>query len=165
MLDRLPPPRLAFGALAATCFALLGFAYYAQYMMGLTPCPLCIFQRLAIAALGVVLLAAALHGAQGWGRRVWSLLAVSVAGVGAAIAGRHVWIQSLPADQVPSCGPGLDYLRETLPASEVIAEVLRGSGECALIDWTLLGLSMPNWTLLAFVTLGALAAWNGWRRA
>jgi len=165
MLDRSLPPRVVSALLAAACAALLAFAYYAQYGLGLTPCPLCIFQRLAVLALGLVLLGAALHGARGWAGRGWALLATAVAAVGAALAARHLWIQSLPPDQVPACGPGLDYLLDSLPAFEVLQEVLAGSGECAAVDWTLLGLSMPSWTLFAFVSLGAVALWNGWRRA
>ena len=88
-----------------------------------------------------------------------------VAGVGAAIAARHVWLQHLPPEETPRCGPGLDYLLDTLPLNELVREVLTGSGECAKVDWTLLGLSMPEWTLLLFLGLGVLGVFgNGWWR-
>lgn len=144
---------------AAVCAALLGFAIYAQLRGGLVPCPLCIFQRIAFAALGVVFLIGALHAPRAaLGRRIYGLLAVLAAAVGIAIAGRHVWIQHLPPDQVPSCGPGLDYMREMMPMTSLIRKVLTGSGECARVDWTFLGMSMPEWSLVWFVLL---ALWAG----
>jgi disulfide bond formation protein DsbB len=140
----------------AVCAALVAFALYAQLHDGLQPCPLCIFQRVAFAVVGLVLLVAGLHAPRGGGQRVYGVLALLAAIVGAAIAGRHVWLQHLPADQVPMCGPGLNYLLDAMPISGVIRTVLTGSGECAKVDWTLLGLSMPEWSLLWF---GLLALW------
>lgn len=144
------------------CAALLGYAVFAQYGQMFEPCPLCIFQRVALAATGLIALLGALHSPRSsGGRRVYGLLAFLAAGTGAAIAARHVWIQHLPADQVPECGPGLSYLLESLPSYlAVVRKVLAGSGECAKVDWTLFGFSMPEWTLLCFVLLaiGALAA-------
>lgn len=138
----------------AVCAALLGFALYTQLHGGLQPCPLCIFQRIAFAALGLVFLVAGLHAPSGaGGRRAYGVLALLAAGLGMAIAGRHVWLQHLPPDQVPTCGPGLDYMLEAMPLSGVVRKVLTGSGECAKVDWTFLGLSMPEWSLLWFVLL------------
>jgi disulfide bond formation protein DsbB len=143
---------------AAACTALLGFAILVQLQGGLIPCPLCIFQRIAFAALGVVFLIGGLHAPRGQvGRRVYGVLALLAAAIGIGIAGRHVWIQHLPPDQVPSCGPGLDYMRELMPMTSVIRKVLTGSGECAKVDWTLLGMSMPEWSLLSFVVLALWA--------
>lgn len=139
-----------------TCAGLLAYAYYTQYYQYLDPCPLCIFQRVAMAALGVVFLSAALHDPRGWGARVYALLLALVAAAGIGIAARHVWLQNLPADQVPACGPGLDYMLETFPFTETLRLVLRGSGDCATVDWTLLGLSMPAWVLIAFLGLGSM---------
>lgn len=148
------------------CASLLGYSVFAQYGQMFEPCPLCIFQRLAMAATGLIALVGALHGpASIGGRRAYGLLAFLAAGTGAAIAARHVWIQHLPADQVPECGPGLSYMLESMPSYlSVVRKVLAGSGECAKVDWTLFGFSMPEWTLLCFVLLaiGALAA--GFRR-
>ena len=157
--------RTAFAVAAAVCAAFLGFAYYAQFQMHLDPCPLCIFQRIAFIAFGVVCLAAALHGPKGYGRRIYGTFALLAAGVGAAIAGRHVWLQHLPADKVPDGGPGLDWMLETLPVGAILRKVFTGSGECAKVDWTFLSLSMPEWTLIWFVVFLAGAAWFGFRRA
>lgn len=149
----------------AVCAALISFALYTQLHDGLNPCPLCIFQRVAYAAVGVVLLIAALHAprTQGW-KWLYGVLALIAAGIGITIAGRHVWLQHLPADQVPSCGPGLNYLMEAMPVTNVIRTVLTGSGECAAVDWRLLGLSMPEWSLIWFLLLAAWVAMTMFRR-
>jgi disulfide bond formation protein DsbB len=143
---------------AAFCAGVVGFALFTQLQGGLEPCPLCIFQRIAFSALGVVLLIGGLHGPRSTAaRRGYGWLAVLVALVGAGIAGRQVWLQHLPPDQVPMCGPGLNYLVEAMPLADVIRKVLTGSGECARVDWTLLGASMAEWSLLSFMLL---AAWS-----
>jgi disulfide bond formation protein DsbB len=149
----------------SACALLLGYAYFLQFYQGLEPCPLCIFQRLAMAALGFIFLVAAVHNPKrSAGARTYGILIALVAALGAGIAGRHVWLQNLPPEQVPACGPGLDYLLETFPLSETIALVLRGSGDCAEVDWTFLGLSIPAWTLLLFIGLGAMGAVRNWMR-
>lgn len=139
------------------CIGLMAYALYAQHVLGLEPCPLCIFQRVAVIATGVVFLAGFLHAPRGSGRWFYAGLAALSASVGAGIAARHVWLQSLPPEDVPACGPGLDYMLEAFPLRQVLQRVFSGSGECAEIDWTFLGLSMPVWTLLCFL---ALAAWG-----
>jgi disulfide bond formation protein DsbB len=150
----------------AVCAALLAYAVFAQYGQMFEPCPLCIFQRVAMAAVGVLGLLAAIHDPRSRGGRIgWGLAAFVAAAIGAAIAARHVWLQHLPADQVPACGPGLSYMLESMPSwLDVVKKVLHGSGECAEINWTLLGFSMPEWTLLCFVLLGLGALVAGFRR-
>lgn len=149
----------------AACVALIAFALYSQFQLGLLPCPLCIFQRVAFAVLGVVFLLAGLHAPGRGGRAAWGVLALLAAAVGAAIAGRHVWLQHLPPDQVPACGPGLDWMMDTMPVAGVLREVFTGSGECATVDWSFLGLSMPAWSLAWFVALGAWALAAAFTRA
>lgn len=127
--------------------------------MGLEPCPLCIFQRVALMGTGVMLVLTAVLGFQKWLARIFGSLALVGAGTGVGLAGRHIWLQHLPADQVPECGPGLDYLIEVFPLRDVLAQVLSGSGECAEVAWTFLGLSIPEWTLIAFVGLSTLSLW------
>ena len=131
-------------------FGLL-FALYLQYFQKLEPCPMCIFQRVAMIATGIVFLLGALHGPKRGGRWVYAILAALAAAIGAGIAGRHVWLQHLPPDQVPACGPTLDYLLGMLPVNEVITTVLRGDGNCAIINAQWLGISLPAWTLVAFL--------------
>jgi disulfide bond formation protein DsbB len=142
----------ALGALA--CAVLMAYALYAQYALGLEPCPLCIFQRVAVIALGFVFLLAALHGPGAAGRRVYAVLLGLVAVGGMAVAGRHVWLTTLPPERVPACGPGLDFILDAFPLREALAMVLSGSGECAKVEWHLWGLSMPAWVLLALFGLG-----------
>jgi protein dithiol:quinone oxidoreductase len=137
----------------AACAAAMGFALYAQYGLGLEPCPLCIFQRVAVIACGAVFLLGAIHNPGRIGATIYSLLIVVCAGAGAVVSGRHVWLQSLPPDKVPACGAGLSYMLETLPFSEVLSTVLKGSGECSSIDWRFLDLTMPAWVLVFFLSV------------
>jgi protein dithiol:quinone oxidoreductase len=147
------------------CAALIGFALYSQFQWRLNPCPLCIFQRIAFAVLGLVFFLGALIAPKGAaGRRVFGVLALIPALAGAGIAGRHVWLTHLPPDQVPSCGPPLEFLMDANPLTEVIRKVLTGSGECAKVDWTFLGLSMPAWSLFWFVLLTLLVLAAAFRR-
>lgn len=160
-----PSFRVSFLLGFLACAGLIGFALFSQFQWGLEPCPLCIFQRVAFAALGVVFLLGALHGPSGRaGRAAWGVLALVAAVAGLVVAGNHVRLQMLPPDQVPACGPGLDYMMEMLPVTGVIQKVMTGSGECADVDWSFLGLSMPAWSLVWFVLLGAWAAWAAFRR-
>ncbi|MDP2324384.1 MAG: disulfide bond formation protein B [Gammaproteobacteria bacterium] len=155
--------RLANTAGALACIGLMAYALYAQHGLGLEPCPLCIFQRVAVISLGSVFLIAALHPAGIVGRRVYGVLLGLVALVGSGVAGRHVWLTMLPPERVPACGPGLDFMLESFPLRETLAVVLSGSGECASIDWQFLGLSMPAWVLIALVSLGAYGVLCNWR--
>lgn len=147
------------------CAGLMAYALYAQYQLGLEPCPLCMFQRVAVIVLGLLFGVAALHGAGVFGRRVYALLIAIAAIAGAAVAGRHLWLQSLPPERVPSCGPGLEYMLQTFPLLETLRTVLSGSGECAQVDWRFLGLAMPGWVLVCVIALGVFGVWNNWRRA
>jgi disulfide bond formation protein DsbB len=138
---------------AAVCAGMLAYALYSQFARGFEPCPLCIFQRIAIAALGLIFLLAALHHPRGWGQAVYSLLIALSGGAAAYVSGRHVWIQAQPPGTVPLCGAPLDTMLEFLPLTEVIRKVLTGGGECGKIDWSLLGVSMPGWVLICAVAL------------
>lgn len=132
------------------CVALIGIALYMQHVVGLEPCPLCILQRVAVIGMGAVLLVAAIHNPAGWGVRVYAGLTALVALFGLATAGRNVWLQHLPADRVPDCGPGLNYMLEVFPLSRTLEMVFKGSGECAEVQWTFLSLSIPEWMLFVF---------------
>jgi disulfide bond formation protein DsbB len=148
----------------AACAALMAYALYAEHRLLLEPCPLCVFQRIAVIGLGIVFLLAAVTPARRSFRITHAVLIGLVAAVGAGIAGRHVWLQSLPPDKVPACGPGLDYIIDSFPLSEALRLVFTGSGECATADWHFLGLSMPAWVLISVAFLGAFGIWNNLRR-
>jgi disulfide bond formation protein DsbB len=141
------------------CAALLAYAYYAQYVMHLEPCPLCIFQRIGVFVLCAVFLIAALHDPGMYGRRVYSALLGLAALATIGIALRHLYIQSLPPGSVPACGASLDFMLKVFSLSEVLVKVLTGSGECAKITWEFLGLAMPAWVLISALVLGGYGLW------
>lgn len=139
------------------CAALLGFALYAEHVMHMEPCPLCIFQRIAFMVMAVFFLIGAIHGPKGKGAR-WAYAAgVILGGLGGiATAARHLWLQTLPADQIPACGPNLGYMMDAFPMAKVLKMVFTGSGECAKVE-PILGLPMPAWTLFWYLLLVVLA--------
>jgi len=149
----LPPRRPAYLLGALTCAALMAWALWLQYGLGLDPCPLCSLQRLAVIAIGVVFLIAGIHNPGRLGAGIYAALALAAGLFGAAAAVRHVWIQSLPKDEVPACGMGLNYMLETMPLADVLTKVFAGSGECAEAGWTFLGLAIPAWTLIFFIAM------------
>ena len=138
----------------AICVGLIAYALYSQLYLGLEPCPLCIFQRIGIALLGVVFLAAAVHHPRGWGRYLYALAIAVTALATLLVAARHVYVQSLPPGTLPSCGAPLSVLLKFTPLWEVVRKVLTGSGECAVVNWRFLGLSMPAWVLIWAAALG-----------
>lgn len=154
-----------FGLMALASAGLIAFALYLQHVLGEHPCPLCITQRLFVMAVGLVALAAAAHNPAQTGRRVWSALALLAAVCGGIVAARHVWIQHLPEDQVPACGPSLDYMFENFPFQKAVQLLFMGDGNCAQVGWTLLGFSIPEWTLLAFAGFAAAALVQFFRKA
>ena len=160
----LPDHRVLNFAGFAICAVLMGFALYAQHILLLDPCPLCVLQRVATISLGIVFLIAALHNPTSWARIVYSVLVFLTAGSGAAVAGWHWHLQNLPPTEVPACGPGLDYMFDNFPVTEALSMVFKGSGECAEVVWNFLGLSMPAWVLVWMVGLGTAGIWNQLRK-
>ncbi len=145
--------------LAGFLFAsgLMGFGFYLQYVKHQDPCPLCMVQRVIFIAILVLFLLAATHGPKRLGERIYAALIALFSLSGIAVAARHIWIQHLPADQVPACGPGLDYMLETMPMANVLKELLHGSGECAEKGWSFLTFGIPEWSLLCYLGLGSWA--------
>jgi disulfide bond formation protein DsbB len=140
------------------CAGMLAFGYYLQFAVGLEPCPLCILQRIMLLATGIAFLIAAIHHpARGTGAGIYAAAIALCAVAGAAISARHTWIQHLPEDQRPTCGPSLDFMLSTFGPVQSLGRILRGSGECGKVDWTLLSFSIPEWTLAAFL---AFAIWG-----
>lgn len=157
MKVRLPSPRMVNTLAFAACALAIAGVLYMQYGLGLEPCPLCIMQRIGVMAAGLIFLLAALHNPAALGQRLYAGLAGLASIAGGAVSIRHLWLQSLPPEKVPACGPGLDYMLDVFPLQEVIATVLRGSGECAEESWQMLGLTIPGWSLVAFVGLLGVA--------
>jgi disulfide bond formation protein DsbB len=147
------------------CAALMAYALYVQYGLHEEPCPLCVLQRVAVIATGVLFLVAwVLNPASRGLRRLLGALIVLVALVGIGVALRHIYILNAPAGSVAECGASLDYMMDVLPLHEVLGKVLSGSGECAKVTWRFLGLSMPAWVLANLLVLAGLAVVANWRK-
>jgi disulfide bond formation protein DsbB len=160
-ISNLSPAKLSFRQIAVagalTCAGLLGTGYFLQYFQGQDPCPLCLLQRGFYYAILIVLAAGALHGPGRKGAIAYAIGALAFAAGGIATAARHVWLQHLPPEQVPACGPDLFYMMENLPLGRTLQLLLRGSGQCAEVHWRFLGLSIAEWSLAWFLALAALA--------
>ncbi|MHB8425119.1 MAG: disulfide bond formation protein B [Gammaproteobacteria bacterium] len=136
------------------CALLMAYAYYSQFHDGLEPCVLCIFQRIAMITLGGIFLIALLHHPKAVGARIYGILLLLVAAAGSAVSIRHIYVQHLPDYLTPPCGPGLNYMFETLPLNQFIVKAFTGTADCSVVTWRFLGLSMPEWVLIWFVILG-----------
>jgi protein dithiol:quinone oxidoreductase len=159
----MPRSRLIFILIALICATLLGYGYYLEHFVGQEPCPLCIFQRMAFFAVFIISAVAAIHGSGLIGTRIYAGLIVIASGIGGAIASRQVWLQGLPPDQVPECGPGLEYMLEVFPLMDALRMILSGSGECAEVHWTFLGLSIAGWSLIWFFLITLTAIYLFWK--
>jgi disulfide bond formation protein DsbB len=148
----------------ASVVGLMGYALYEEHVVGLAACPLCILQRMALIALGLVFAVAAMHAPRGAGARVYGVLGALAALTGMGISGWHVRLQNLPPAEVPACGPGYDYIMDTFGWLDGLSMIFTASGECAEVNWEFLGLSMPAWVFIWFVALGALVIAANWSR-
>jgi protein dithiol:quinone oxidoreductase len=148
----------------AVCVALLAYAYFEQLVMHIEPCPLCIFQRVGVFFMGLFFAVAAAHDGGPWARRSYAVLIGLAALATIGVALRHLYVQNAPEGSVPSCGASLDFMLKVFSLSEVLVKVLTGSGECARVTWSFLGLSMPGWVLIAALALGLYGVWTNLRR-
>lgn len=146
--------RVVFLGIFLTCLGLLGFGMVLQHVIHLEPCPLCILQRMAFIAVGVIALVAVVHNPSLRGGKIYAGLVSFASAVGGSIAAWQVHLQHMPPGQVPECGPGLDYMLEAMPLTKVLPMIFKGSGECAEVAWTFLSLSIAQWSLGWFVLLG-----------
>jgi len=161
---------------------LIAIALYMQYFMDLIPCALCMTQRIFVIAVGVIALIAWVHillrqatsntddvkdgpvtPLTKTSIRAYSILGMLMALIGSAFSMRHLWLQSLPEDLAPACGPSLSYLLDTVPFFEALTVLLQGDGNCAETSWSLLGLTIPGWTLVAFAGLFLINAFVFYR--
>lgn len=141
------------------CLAALGGALILEHAFKLEPCPLCILSRLVIIAMMVVFFVGSIHNPAGSGRWIYGLLNSILGIIGLGISSRHLWLQSLPPEQAPACGPGLSYLLDALPLLEALDLILKGSGECSKIQWQFLGMTLPAWTVVLLITLIGMSLW------
>lgn len=144
-----------------TCISAMLFAVgFLQHYLMLDPCPLCVITRVIVISMSLVFLIALIHNPAKLGQRIYALLATAVALTGLGVQFRHIWLQNLPADQVPACGPGLEFLLETQPIFSALRTVFEGSGDCAEIDWIFLGMTIPMQTAVLFTFLLAITIWQ-----
>lgn len=163
MLESLPH-RLVFIGLVMLAIVSMAFAMlYLEGVLNLVACPLCLSQRVFVVGWAAFALIAVIHNPQQWGRRIYAALCGISAWIGGAIAARHVWLQNLPEDQVPACGPSLEYMLDNFPFQEAISLMLMGDGNCAEVAWTFLGMSIPEQTLLLFTVTIAVCLWLTFR--
>ena len=150
---KLPKSQSLNGIICFVCLALLLIALYMEHFMGLKPCPLCILQRVLVIAVGLASLVGFLVNPGTIGIRLIGGVGLVFSVMGAGLGLRHLWLQNLPEVQAPACGPGLDYLMDVFPLIDVLTLILKGDGSCAEVVWSLLGVSIPGWTLVGFVGL------------
>ncbi|KAF3977445.1 MAG: disulfide bond formation protein B [Methylococcales symbiont of Iophon sp. n. MRB-2018] len=155
-------PRIWFLLGFGSCFLILAIAAYFQFVEELEPCPLCISQRIMVLITGIIFLIASIHNPKHCGLKIYSIVGTFTALVGASISIRHLWIQNLPPEKVPECAPSLEYMFENFPLLDTIKLMLNGTGECADILWVFLGVSIPGWTLVAFIGLALLSLLPQW---
>lgn len=158
-----PSSRIVFLGLFAACVGLLGFGMYLQHVVGLEPCPMCIMQRYAFATAALIGLIAAIHAPGRTGERVYAVLIGAAALTGGTIAARQSWMQINPP-LIPECGPGLEFMLESFPLAQALPMIFRGAGDCTVIEWTFLGLSIANWSLVSFTATVLFAGWMLLRR-
>lgn len=138
-------------------------SFYFQFVEKMQPCPLCIFQRFTVILLGILFLIPGLISFKPIGNRIFAFIQLFVSGLGLYLAGKHVWLQSLPPEEVPVCSYSFNYMMEHLPWREIVTTVLQGTGECAKISWKF-GLTLPGWVLVFFVGTTLVSLWTLFRR-
>lgn len=150
---QLPSTRLLFSLAFLGCAGIIAVALYLEHVVGLVPCPLCYVQRVAVILFGIVCLLAALHNPARLGQRIYAVLSTLAIGLGIAAAGRQIWLQGLPEDELPACLPSLDYMLEAFPLQDVISKMLHGTADCAEVGWTLFGLNLAEFSLIGFIAM------------
>lgn len=150
---QLPSSRLLFSLAFLGCAGIISVALYLEHIVGLMPCPLCYVQRVAVILFGITCLLAALHNPPRLGQRIYAALSALATGLGIAAAGRQIWLQGLPEDQLPACLPSLEYMLEAFPIQDIISKMLHGTADCAEVNWTLLGFNLAEFSLLSFIMM------------
>lgn len=144
-------------ATAIVCISggLLVGGHVFEFILELPPCPLCMTQRVFFFLCGAIAYLSLLHRPR---IGIYPLLGALAAIGGAYFAGRMLWLQSLPADQVPACGPDLAYMLDVFPMQDLVIAMTSGTGDCAATAWSFIGISIPGWALLGFIALFCCSA-------
>ncbi len=157
-------PRVVFAFIFIACAALIADAvFYMQEQLGLDPCPMCILQRYVFIVVGLTALVAAIHHPGPRGTKVYGGLVLLFALVGAGVAIRHSYIQHFPPPAL-SCGTDLEFLLNAFPLTQALPKIFSGTGDCSAVTWKFLGLSIPEWALVWYLIIGALALWAAFLR-
>jgi disulfide bond formation protein DsbB len=158
------PARAIFAAIAAFCLgSVLTAIFYFPGYLGLEPCPLCIVSRMTFIAIGTAAFIAALHGPTGLALKVYGGLVAALAAAGIGVSARHSWIQHNPP-RMESCGADLDFILNTMPLAQALPRIFSGTGSCSKVDWSLLGLSIPEWAAVCYLGILAAAIWTAFLR-
>ena len=144
--------------------AMLGYGYYLQFVEMLEPCPLCITQRLAFYGIAILGFLAIFNTKRTILKHTFGGLGMLVSAIGAGVASRQLWLQNLPEDEVPACGPGFEYILDTFPLSEALSIMFKGTGDCAEVAWTFLGQGIAFWALLWFIAFFAINSFQTFRK-
>lgn len=167
MLERIialmPNTRLLNLLIFAATVIIIGLVLYMEHVMLLQPCGLCITQRVFVILTGLFCLAAAIHNPEPRIQRRYAWGAAAMCVIGSYFALRQIWLQHLPEDQVPACGPGFSYMLENFPLLDTLSFLLKGDGNCAEVHEVFLGLAIPELALMGFVALFALCVFQARR--
>jgi disulfide bond formation protein DsbB len=164
-LKQMTSVRSVNGLVALSAILLMAFALVLQHYVGLHPCPLCMTQRIFVVLVGFTAFIAFCHHPGVIGRRIYAGLGALLAVIGGVVAGRHIWIQNLPEDQVPACGPDLAYMFSNFPFQRALELLFMGDGNCHEVVWEFLGMSIPEWTLVWFAVYLFANGWQLFRKA
>ena len=163
-VDLLLHPRAVFGAIFALCATfVLTAIFYFQQELGLEPCPMCILSRYTFITIAVVSLVAAIHGPRGIALKVYGGLVALLGLAGIGISLRHSYLQHFPP-KIESCGADLDFIINTMPLSQAFPRIFQGTGSCSKVDWSFLGLSIPEWAGVWFAVFLFAALWVAFRK-
>jgi disulfide bond formation protein DsbB len=143
----------------------IGIALYMEHVMLLSPCGLCITQRVFFILCGLVCLTSAIHNPAPHGQRIYAFIAASMCIFGSYFAGRQIWLQHLPEDLVPACGPGFTYIRENFPLIDLLDFLLVGDGNCAEVQFRFFGIfSIAEMAMIAFIGLFSICLFTAFRQ-
>lgn len=155
--------RAPFVAAALTSFGLVFGGVAMAQLMNLAACPLCIVQRMLYLLLGMLAATGVALAARPLGRRIAALLMALVAGTGIFVAGYQVWIQRFARDT--KCAVDTPWWERLVDwAGEQVPLLFQPNGLCSDAAWKFLGLSIAEWSLMAFAALLLLALGTVFRR-
>lgn len=156
--------RLAYIVCFVTIVAILGMGFYLEYFDGIVPCPLCTLQRMCFGALGILFLLGIFLHRRRLATVIINLLSILFSIAGVLLSGRQIWIQYYPSAENGECGVSLQYMLQVLPLQDVANKIFSGSAECTQRGWELLGMNIPEWSLVFFIAFGLISIYYLFKR-